>query len=60
MLKKDFAVSHDIAAEFVNKLMRRVKGMAGETAADEHSDDPDFALKNSCFHSINRCSANAA
>ena len=43
MLKKDFAVSHDIVAEFVNKLKRRVKRMADETAADEQSDDPDFA-----------------
>ena len=60
MLKKDVAVLHDIAAEFVNKLKRRVEKMAGEIAADEQSDDPDFALKNKCFHSINRCSANAA
>ena len=43
MLKKDVAVSHDIAAEFENKLSRRVKRMAGETAADQQSDDPDLA-----------------
>ena len=43
MLKKDFAVSHNIAAEFVNKRKRRVKRMGGETTADEQSDDPDFA-----------------
>ena len=44
MLKKDFAVSHNIAAEFVNKRKRRVKRMAGGITADEQSDDPDFAL----------------
>ena len=43
MLKKDFAVLHDIAAEFVNKLKRRVKRMAGEIATAEQSHDPDFA-----------------
>ena len=43
MLKKEFAASHDNAAEFVNKLKRIVKRMAGKTAADEQSDDPDFA-----------------
>ena len=43
MLKKDFSVSHDIAIEFVNKLKRRAKRMAGETAAVEQFDGPDFA-----------------
>ena len=53
MLKQDFAVSHDIAAELVNKRKRRVKRMAGEIATDEQSDDPDFALKTNIFiHSI--------
>ena len=47
--KKDFTVSHDIAAEFVNRRKRRVKIMAGEIAADEQSDDPDFALKTNVF-----------
>ena len=32
-------------AEFVNKRKRRVKRMAGETAADEQSDDPDLPKK---------------
>ena len=50
---KDFAVSHDIAVEFVKKRKRRIKRMAGEIATDEQSDDPDFTLKTKVFiHSI--------